>query len=42
MLRHPAHSSSKEKDVVMDSADVEIPLADGAHVSVNASSLLSK
>ena len=38
----PAHSSSKEKDVVMDSADVEIPLADGADVTVNASSPLSK
>ena len=38
----PAHSGSKEKDVVMDSADVEIPLADGAHVTVSASSLLSK
>ena len=38
----PAHSSSKEKDVVIDSADVEIPLADGAHVTVNASSPLSK
>ena len=27
----PAHSSSKEKDAVMDSADVYIPLADGTH-----------
>ena len=38
----PAHSSSKEKDVVMDSADVEIPLADGAHVIAHVSSPLSK
>ena len=29
----PAHSSSKEKDVAMDSADVKIPVADGAYVS---------
>ena len=38
----PAHLTSKEKDMVMDSADVKVPLADGAHVTVSASSLLSK
>ena len=38
----PAHSNSKEKDAVMDSADVEIPLADGARVTINTSSPLSK
>ena len=29
-----ARSRSKERDVVMDSADVEIPLADGAQCVV--------
>ena len=35
----PAHSSSKEKDVVMDSADVDIPLADGTHATAIESHL---
>ena len=38
----PAHSSSKEKDAVMDSADVDIPLADGTHATASKSSPLSK
>ena len=32
-VKKPAHSSSKEKDAVMDSVDVDIPLADGTHVT---------
>ena len=38
----PAHSSSKEGDAVVDSADVEIPVADGAYVAANVSSPLTK
>ena len=36
------HSSSKEKDVVVDSADVEIPLAERAPVTATVSSPFSK
>ena len=38
----PAHSSSKETDAVMDSADVDIPLADRTHATAIESSSSSK
>ena len=40
LLRH-LHIQVQKKDVVMDSAEVAIPLADGAHVTANVSSPLS-
>ena len=39
LLRH-LHIQVQKKDVVMDSAEVAIPLADGAHVTANVSSPL--
>ena len=42
LLRHLHIQVKKEKDAVLDSADVQIPLADGADATANESSPLSK